>query len=738
MKKHRGKSNDRAGRVDEIYFAALAIESDQERREFVEKSCADDDALRDELNQMFALQEGADEWFHTIQPDSVSVVDLTQKLMDESAIGGERGTSSPEGDEVGKQIGNYHLIKRIGEGGGGEVYLAEQTRPMRRQVALKVIKRGMDTQRVISRFEAERQALAMMEHPNIAHVLNAGETESGRPYFVMELVHGIRITDYCDENKLDIPQRLNLFVQVCHAIQHAHQKGIIHRDIKPSNVLITLHDDVPMPKVIDFGIAKATSGDLLSEETFHTSLEPFVGTPTYMSPEQAQMSSEAIDTRSDIYSLGVLLYELLAGKTPFGRNELLSNGLDEMRRILCERDPISPSGKLEQLGKDELMGIAMSRSTVPARLISGLKNDLDRIVAKALEKERARRYDTANELALDVQRFLNHEPVEACAPSRLYRFRKLVRRNKVVFAAGTAVLLALIIGLGTATWMFLKASEAWANEAELRRQAEAREQLAEAVMLVYQGDYERAATLINLMDEPPRKPSLDGVAALRAVGEWLALQGRWGESADRFLELMEIDKLDPWGAVTLDYQACGVVLVQCGRLEAYRSFRNDAVVRFGDETNGDAAGRILKTCLLLPVDELMLEKLSQMGDRVTEWTDKEPAVFRSGWAAIPRSLWEYRTGHFTQAEHFALMGLDVNDVGAKGVTIRLLLALSCHQQGRVGEAQEYLSRSRTLIEQKEKSEADRGDIRGGLWYDWIFAQILLQEAELQIASENVD
>src|SRR5215467_292761 len=303
-------------------------------------------------------------------------------------VGSEKTEAAqPLTEKPGDRIGRYRLLQEIGHGGCGVVYMAEQEEPVRRRVALKVIKLGMDTKQVVARFEAERQALALMDHPNIAKVLDAGATEAGRPYFVMELVRGIRITDYCDQNKLPTGDRLKLFIQVCQAIQHAHQKGIIHRDIKPSNILVTLHDGVPVPKVIDFGIAKATQGRL-TNQTLFTAFEQFIGTPAYMSPEQAEMSGLDVDTRSDIYSLGVLLYELLTGKTPFDVRELMSQGIDAMRRTIREQEPSKPSTKLATLKGEELTTTAKRRSVETAKLLHQVKGDLDWIVMNCLEKDR--------------------------------------------------------------------------------------------------------------------------------------------------------------------------------------------------------------------------------------------------------------------------------------------------------------------------------------------------------------
>ena len=389
--------------------------------------------------------------------------------------------AAPEPRELtGSVIGPYKLRERLGEGGCGVVYVADQEIPMRRRVALKVIKWGMDTRQVVARFEAERQALAMMDHPNIARVLDAGTTEAGRPFFVMELVRGIRITDYCDKHQLDTQARLRLFMSVCQAVQHAHQKGIIHRDLKPSNILVTLHDGIPVPKVIDFGIAKAIEGKL-SDLTVYTELHHFMGTPAYMSPEQAEMSGLDIDTRSDVYSLGVLLYELLTGKPPFDSRELTAAGLDAMRQTIREKEPARPSTRLATLARDELTTTAKRRSTESPKLIQLIRGDLDWIVMKCLEKDRTRRYDTANGLAADVRRHLESEPVIARPPSSIYKCSKFVRRNRIGAVASLVVVLAIMIGFSM-TLSGLRAerkarqmAESGRREAESARTSEARQ-----------------------------------------------------------------------------------------------------------------------------------------------------------------------------------------------------------------------------------------------------------------------
>jgi serine/threonine protein kinase len=418
---------------------------EQERASFLEEKCGADNELRRRLETRLGVKCG---------PQNTVVMDKDATLTHSS-----RAVTDPflvPGEEkLGSTIGRYKLLEMSGEGGFGSVYVAEQQEPVRRRVALKVIKLGMDTKQVVARFEAERQALAMMDHPNIAKVFDAGATETGRPYFVMELVRGVRITEYCDENKLTTRQRLKLFVQVCRAIEHAHQKGIIHRDIKPSNILVSMHDGAEVIKVIDFGIAKATSGNL-TDKTVFTQGDQFVGTPAYMSPEQAEMSGMDIDTRSDIYSLGVLLYELLTSETPFESKNLLSRGFDEMRRIIREMEPQLPSLRLRARRKEDQTTAARRHGTDAPRLIKFMSGDLDWVVMKCLEKDRARRYETADSLGVDVQRFLDDEPVAARPPSNIYRFKKLVRRNRLAFAAAGGIWLALVIALGVSTYYVIK------------------------------------------------------------------------------------------------------------------------------------------------------------------------------------------------------------------------------------------------------------------------------------------
>jgi serine/threonine protein kinase len=478
---------------DESIFAeALAIQGPEERAAYLDRACAGNPALRRSVESLLDAYDAG----QFLEAPAPALTDRVQTAIGESP------------DTV---IGPYKLLEEIGEGGMGTVWVAEQTQPVRRKVALKLIKAGMDSKSVLARFEAERQALALMDHPNIAKVLDGGTAQSGRPFFVMEHVKGIPFTKYCDDARLSVEERLALFLPVCHAVQHAHQKGIIHRDLKPSNILVCLYDGVPIPKVIDFGLAKAIHQPL-TEHTLHTAQGLMIGTPLYMGPEQAELNNLDVDTRTDIYALGVILYELLTGTTPLERKRLNEAAWQEMLRLIKEEEPPRPSTRLS--GSGTLPSVAAQRKLEPAKLTKLVRGDLDWIVMKALEKERGRRYETANGLARDLQNYLADEPVEASPPSKSYRLRKFARKHKKALVTTVAFAVLLVAGAVLSTLLAV-----WAMSAEREIDAVARKAEADlyvARMNMAQTDWENAnmGRILGLL-EPYRQVSA-GKRDLRA------------------------------------------------------------------------------------------------------------------------------------------------------------------------------------------------------------------------------
>jgi serine/threonine protein kinase/WD40 repeat protein len=489
-----------ADREVAVLNAALECPA-EERAAFLDRACAGEARFRSRIEALIRAHE---EGTRFLEP---------RPSLGHLALPVRPGVASTE--KPGDRIGRYKLLQQIGEGGCGVVYMAEQEEPVRRRAALKVIKLGMDTRQVIARFEAERQAIALMDHPNIARVLDAGATETGRPYFVMELVRGVKITEFCDQSELSTEERLRLFIQVCQAIQHAHQKGIIHRDIKPSNILVTMNDGIPVPKVIDFGIAKAAQGKL-TDQTLFTAFEQFIGTPAYMSPEQAVMTNLDVDTRSDIYSLGVLLYELLTGRTPFDQSELLAAGLDGIRRIIREREPMRPSTRLSTLAAEALTATAQHRRIDAPRLIHVIRGDLDWIVMKCLEKDRPRRYESATGVADDIGRYLSDDPIVARPPSKLYEFQKAVRRHRAGFAVALALGLMLVAGVVGLS----------ISNSRIRREREQKEQALETAKRNEQEARLQLFTSLKRQAEARRYSRQVGqrTESLKAVAEAAAIQ----------------------------------------------------------------------------------------------------------------------------------------------------------------------------------------------------------------------
>lgn len=747
-----------------IFLDALDIESSIEREKFLGIACHGNPELLVSVCALLREHERndnpIDKRLACGQPLGFAGIDEEETTL----WSPQDGRSFPT---PGTLIGPYKLMEQIGEGGFGLVYVADQQEPIRRRVALKIIKPGMESRDVLARFEAERQAIAMMDHPNIARIFDAGVTDSAQPYFVMELVRGIPLTTFCDNHQLDIPERLKIFVTICHALQHAHQKGIIHRDLKPSNVLVTIQDGEPVAKVIDFGIAKAI-GQSLTGKTIYTRFASMVGTPAYMSPEQAQMSVGDVDTRSDIYSLGALLYELLTGSTPFTPGHLESVGFDELRRIIREEDPPRPSTRLSTVNNEMAATVASNRRLDPAKLSTSLKRDLDWIVMKSIDKDRNRRYPAAGALAQDVSRFLMDQPVEARPPSRWYRFSKFARRNKAAISTAAMVAGTLILGTAISLWQAhvavrerdekdialkkARTAEDVANTARVELEGFTERLNSSAIMLASgraHADAERWADAYEAYTQATKTQPKYYLVWLER-GRLNAKIGRWREAAADFVralqtgcpveqnELSGVPQLLFFAGESTAYELLSEQLNRVGHDDPFAvAIRGKLVGEMPASVAADLAERV----------EQMLSASGETGSLPDEETKEgKPAskpgshsankhhkymgmlygvdLYVAGWAHL-------RAGNYEKAIQRLAESNEVNWFG-RGIA-HPLLAIAYHKTGRADDAVRSFERSQALLDRLLNDSVSQSKGAPAIpWVDWIELLLNYREASIVV------
>jgi serine/threonine protein kinase/predicted Zn-dependent protease len=716
--------------VEAIFQAALEKGAPEEQAAYLDQACQGDSDLRRQVERLLRAQHQLGSFLEQPAPD----LDATAE-------------EPPVREGPSTVIGPYKLLEQIGEGGFGVVFLAEQTQPVRRKVALKVLKAGMDTRQVIARFEAERQALAIMDHPNIAKVFDGGVTASGRPYFVMELVKGVPITVFCDQNHLTPRQRLELFLSVCQAVQHAHQKGVIHRDLKPSNVLVSRHDTTPVVKVIDFGVAKAL-GQELTDKTLFTSVAQMLGTPLYMSPEQAGLSDLDVDTRSDVYSLGVLLYELLTGTTPFDKERFKRAGYDEIRRIIREEEPPKPSTRLSE-SRETLPSISAQRQTEPAKLAKLVRGELDWIVMRALEKDRSRRYETAAGLAGDVGRYLRDEPVFACPPSKWYRFCKLARRNRALFTGAIGAVLATLLGVALLAVSNYLIRQEQARTSQEKKHAEEARQLAEQRSEEVRQGLERLKAANVLLDR----------------GRHFAYERSWDDAYEAFSQAIQLHpghvsvwvergdlhtRLGLWDLAAADYARemeqhepettirwyqHALLRRAIGDEEGCRQAARAMRERFAGTLKASFAEETVRSSLLVPDPAVDLPRLIELcREAVPSRPVSMPYVLGTA---------HYRAGQYDEAIRRLQEALAAQPQWPISKLSYPVLAMAHHRLGHETKAREALDEAARILDGwTQERYAGHGEDwvthRGGdavwpaVWWDYLECQLLHGEAKMLI------
>jgi serine/threonine protein kinase/Flp pilus assembly protein TadD len=718
----------------EIFIAAVKLPTEQQDA-FLEQVCAGDQDLRQRVSDLLRAHQEIGSFLD--KPAAPGPVTGAYIPAPEDAEPADLVASQPLSEGPGTVIGPYKLLQQIGEGGFGVVYMAEQTQPVRRMVALKIIKPGMDTAQVIARFESERQALALMDHPNIARVLDAGATVSGLPYFVMELVKGVPITEFCDKNHLAPEARLKLFLDVCHAIQHAHHKGVIHRDVKPSNVMVTLHDGVPVVKVIDFGVAKATV-QKLTERTLFTAYGQMVGTPAYMSPEQAEMSGLDIDTRSDVYALGVLLYELLTGTTPLPSKRLRQAGYAEMQRLIREEEAPRPSTRLSSLG-DSATVLAGNRGMNVKKLAQLLAGDLDWVVLKALNKDRNRRYGSPGNFAEDIERYLRREAILARPPSTAYKLQKFAQRNRAAVLTVAVVAAALLGGTAVATWQAVRATQAEARALRERDEKEQARRDADAARQKAEGFADRLREATALVAR---------ATSHSQAGRWSSASASFAKAAElqpdlislyvfrekmyKSLGLWELAAADDLKKVRITHGTGGeswewyqhaLLCHHVGDEEGYRDACRLLIKRFGDGTDSDAKLATVRACTLSP---------TSVADRAELAWRAEQVVAREyiPWYLYIAGMAHYRAGDYEQAVTRLRQALAADpNWGARAINYPAL-AMAYHRLGQAAEARQALAAAEKAID--EWTDAmDKGPVGTMpiLWFDWLECRLYYREAK---------